>query len=105
MCYYYKLCRLCCAPNLLCDSDPCNVNEDCSEFPNSSCINNQCICENETVCHSEDGTPITILDEICGEGDICNIENAKCIQERCKCVEGYVRSQSGKECLKSSDVI
>lgn len=65
------------------------------------------MCQNGTeYCQSEEeGTPVTKLGEVCEEGDICNIENAECIQERCKCIEGYVGSQSGRKCLSSKDDI
>lgn len=77
----------------------CEEQVDCSNIPGTKCINGTCICETGTCVESE-GVKVTKIGETCEETDVCSINNATCVDGKCKCVEGFMASQSERECLE-----
>lgn len=78
----------------------CEETIDCEEIPNTICHKptGRCVCDQDSVLVNEMcQSKRRHLDEQCGSENYCGL-NAKCIDDRCKCLMGYIANEDQINC-------
>ncbi|XP_072385576.1 prion-like-(Q/N-rich) domain-bearing protein 25 [Diabrotica undecimpunctata] len=86
---------------------PCETDEDCPQLENSICDKKVkvCKCNGTSTCNIKKTKLVTKIGGECQSTEDCNIESAECMNSKCDCKKGYVKSTDGKKCLMVSEGI
>ncbi|XP_053597937.1 prion-like-(Q/N-rich) domain-bearing protein 25 isoform X2 [Microplitis demolitor] len=89
-----------CVRNAIAVFDYCEKNDDCKAIKHTSCLSNNCECQDpyfasNEQCVAELGTP-------CNKPTDCNIENVSCLGNRCSCPENMHLAVNKTSCIKNA---